>query len=105
MRAGHGGGIRLTAGGTADAFHFIRSQRHPDAGAADQDPLVAFAGDDRIGRTDGKNRIIAARGAVGAEIHIFQPHIGQQFLNIPFHIQCSVVTRDRNHCPALLFPL
>ena len=61
--------IRVVADGRPDAAHLVGGHRRADARAADEDPALRLAGDDRVTEPLGEVRVVVVRvGAVAAEV-------------------------------------
>ena len=90
--AGEAGGHHVGQQRAADAFDLIGGDGHADAGRADDDAAVAFAGGDGFGSGTGKVGIVAAGFIIAAEVLVGKPLFVQMLHNGMLEIKCAVVT-------------
>ena len=94
---GHLGGQGLAAQGAADTLHLVGGDGDADAGGADDDAPVTFAGGHRLRRGPAEVGVVAALIGIAAEVVIRQSAGVQVLHHVALEGEPSVVTAQCDH--------
>ena len=95
--AGELGGQGVAAQGAADALDLVGGDGDADAGGADDDALLTLAGGHGLGGGLAEGGVVAALGAVGAEVLTGDALGGQIGLDVLLQGIPAVVRSDCDH--------
>ena len=91
------GGQGLAAQGAADALYLVGRDGDADAGGTDDNAFFALAGGYRLSGGAAENGVVAALGAVRAEVLAGDALGGELGLDVLLQRVAAVVRRDCNH--------